>query len=1000
MNRTLVPVLAVIQFATLLATSARGQTNVLAGKPVSLAAGTVNGTPLSTIVDGVFLPKGTQWQNGTVWWNGTTPTLHVDLQGTYTLRSGIVQADDNDSLLIEYRDLGSGDWFGVWTVPTASGGGMQTRPNPNNNGEALAFASPVTTDAVRIRAISGDNSYSLSEVQIFDEAFLPLPAWQRAVALNGRVDLAWQSVTDPSSLFQHYAVYRSTTAFANVDGMTPLATIASISTEAFADSTAVNDTQYHYAVTTVGTDGTELKTVASIGPRTPRDETDLQVVSISRLPRYPRYSLEYTHYSTTEPGGFGPYNFSGVTGLTGGQTPATQRWPNNGETVTYRATIRNRGTNQISSTIDAEWRVDGMLIASPAVPLVLPPNATATVDLTQVWDGIVHEIRFRLMTPDVRPENNERAITTGSVAFLSYVDRSYMEDFREDTPQFPMADTDDFIDWLNLHMDRFNALFANAGTPKRVHFDLLEVLDDPTPDPTVDTIYFAYFPFRYRSGEESYRVVSGYYVPAEDIDYGLLHEMGHQLGLIDIYQLDLPSDRNQVSGLGYNGAPACLMHGVSNFISQHSALAMTHWQDTAHGYFGQYLYGIPAQVQMRFIGLDGLPLHDAAVTVYQMCDRPGIGPVLTDQIKFQGTTDGNGLFALPNVPINPSLIPPTYVGDALNPNPFGYVNNGGTNGVLHFKIEYDGVVDYTWLDLTECNQAYYTGQTSLATFERFLQLASPCQGASTLFGLSFNGTLSSVCGQAPLTAAGVALQPGIACLGAHCAAGNELVYPNSYPFYAIDSTNGTLEVWVKPDWNGNDGITHPILAFGGGGGMYFAKDGGSYLKALFNRFGPGGQPEVGVGLNVGDWTADQWHHIAFTWSNSPKILKLYVDGLLAASDTFTINLPTVSASAFQVGGEGTGESFVGVLDEMRISNVVLSEAEIMARFVETGLRGDLDCDGFITESDSTPLVLSMIDPTGYAAAHPGCAIQRADLNCDGQVNGLDIQTFVGALLGG
>ena len=77
---------------------------------------------------------------------------------------------------------------------------------------------------------------------------------------------------------------------------------------------------------------------------------------------------------------------------------------------------------------------------------------------------------------------------------------------------------------------------------KRVHYGVLQVIDDQAPDPALDpaTSPYGVFPFRYRAGVDGDPRLPGYYDPAEDIDYGLLHEMGHQLGLIDIYQLDVP----------------------------------------------------------------------------------------------------------------------------------------------------------------------------------------------------------------------------------------------------------------------------------------------------------------------------------------------------------------------------------------------------------------------------------------------------------------------------
>jgi hypothetical protein len=169
------------------------------------------------------------------------------------------------------------------------------------------------------------------------------------------------------------------------------------------------------------------------------------------------------------------------------------------------------------------------------------------------------------------------------------------------------------------------------------------------------------------------------------------------------------------------------MHGVSPVISQHTALVLNHWLNFAHGYYGQFLYGIPAEVRLRFLDFHGQPLNEATVKMYQLCTRPNVGKLITTQIKAQGLTDTNGEFVLPNVPLDHSKVPPLPTGDALNDNPFGYVAVVGDNGVLHFRIEYNGGIDYAWLDITEPNVAFYQGQTNLAIFERQLALGGPVQ---------------------------------------------------------------------------------------------------------------------------------------------------------------------------------------------------------------------------------------------------------------------------------
>ena len=578
---------------------------------------------------------------------------------------------------------------------------------------------------IEIHADTWDAGFTLWFDGLTFDTTPPLPDGLMAVAGDSMVALEWLPYTLAAG-FDHFAVYRRTTPFTSVAGLTPIATIPDPGATAYDDTTAVNGTSYHYAVTVVSTGGSEETSVASVGPRTPRHETDLHVLYIERTPRYPRYAPIYTYYEITEPSGFGPYWFSAATGLGQGQTGATQRFPDIGDTVTYTAHIRNRGTTTITGPVNCTWRYDDGVIATPTIPGPLAPGDSASTAMTRTWDGLSHDISFTIDTTDDKALNNSLTDNTNAVPFLTYVDRTYEEAHREETPSYPQATTEDFVHWLHLHMAEMNRMFADAGSDKRIRFDKLDVLHDHDPDPTIDTIDFAVFPFRYYAGGGSLRAGSGYYHADVDIDYGLLHEKGHQLGLVDIYRLDMNGANNQVSGMGYSAVP-CLMHGCSDFFSDHSALAMNHWYDVAHGYYGQYMYCTPNTVRMRFIGIDGQPLQNATVKMYQKVSRSGQGEVITTQIKAQGTTDVNGEWDLPNVPIDTNLAPTTYAGDTLRPNPFGYIAVVADNGLLHFRIEKLGGVDYAWLDITEVNVAYWQGQTGVAVFERQVAVGGPPQ---------------------------------------------------------------------------------------------------------------------------------------------------------------------------------------------------------------------------------------------------------------------------------
>lgn len=201
---------------------------------------------------------------------------------------------------------------------------------------------------------------------------------------------------------------------------------------------------------------------------------------------------------------------------------------------------------------------------------------------------------------------------------------------------------------------------------------------------------------------------------------------------------------------------------------------------------------------------------------------------------------------------------------------------------------------------------------------------------NTLLLLSFENSLNGEQGETPTSATGHSFQSGIQGQGALLPNPNQINYSS---VNNINATEGTLEFWVKPTWNGNDGQDHYILKWGVGGGMLVGKDGANNLRIILNRFGtfPGG--EKGVSVNINSWLANQWHHVAFTYSNTTKLLRVFVDGSQKSQAVFTGDLPSVSASTFQVGGDGAGSYINSVVDEFHISNIARTPQEIATRFV-------------------------------------------------------------------
>lgn len=164
--------------------------NVALNKPVALTgvfgnstAGTPIGWadpapgPASLVTDGTFSPSQTNWQVNSVWWHeyDTLPPrqIVIDLLGTHTLSGAIVQADNNETYVLEYLDTADA-WQALWLVPAVDTNGVETRPDPGNNATMFGFA-PVDAKALRISAgQGGDRYFSVTEVQAFTE--VPAPA--------------------------------------------------------------------------------------------------------------------------------------------------------------------------------------------------------------------------------------------------------------------------------------------------------------------------------------------------------------------------------------------------------------------------------------------------------------------------------------------------------------------------------------------------------------------------------------------------------------------------------------------------------------------------------------------------------------------------------------------------------------------------------------------------------------------------------------------------------
>jgi Concanavalin A-like lectin/glucanases superfamily/Bacterial Ig-like domain (group 2)/CARDB len=294
---------------------------------------------------------------------------------------------------------------------------------------------------------------------------------------------------------------------------------------------------------------------------------DLEVMYIERNPKYPRYIAVYQD-PTIFTDDWVPYRVSVPKGLGGGQTSTTPRWPKIGEAVTFIAHVVNHGATA-QSGFSYEWYFDGQSVGSGVSTKVLAPYDTAQVAWNWTWDGNRHKVKFVIQTTDDRPANNALEDFTDALALYTFIERGHDAKFASESSNYPNAITGSEIEWFQLHARRMNEMFAAAGSLARIRYDKLEMIPDGAPlfdgDTNAWLLYDGSFPQVLRADEETYRTVSGYYDRTEDIDYGFLHELGHQLGLIDLYRINVDASQNQVTGAS-RATIRCLMNGVDHFF--------------------------------------------------------------------------------------------------------------------------------------------------------------------------------------------------------------------------------------------------------------------------------------------------------------------------------------------------------------------------------------------------------------------------------------------------
>jgi TolB protein len=412
-------------------------------------------------------------------------------------------------------------------------------------------------------------------------------------------------------------------------------------------------------------------------------------------------------------------------------TENEKRWPAPNEVVTFTAHIINKGTIA-SGNFAFKWFIDGSEVYS-GTHSSLAPGEEGMETYQWAWahslDGErllgSHTVRFTVDPANAIPEtyesNNSLEDRTDALSLVLAVSPEVYAAL--ETPvdiQWPFSAED----WLQKQIAAMNAAFARSiypstpnGIIERVRLDkIIVTATNPPADLSVDGGFY----------QTTYDPRGGYYDPDTDVSGGLLHELSHQLGVIDLYNLGFDLGTPRV--VDQNGQPVqmetslpatglMLNPGIQPPIyEEHSALALNINKGYRRGYYGEYLYDVPSQSYLRILDNQGLPASGVTVKLYQSGPGYGLYPTIIDNTpEITGMTNAEGIVLLPNRPVGTPVT--TRTGHTLRDNPFGVIDVVGEKDEFILELTRGTHQEYGWLEITRFNLAAWQGGSSSTTFE-------------------------------------------------------------------------------------------------------------------------------------------------------------------------------------------------------------------------------------------------------------------------------------------
>ncbi len=374
----------------------------------------------------------------------------------------------------------------------------------------------------------------------------------------------------------------------------------------------------------------------------------------------------------------------------------------------------------------------------------LRPMEEETFTCKWRWDGPERLVTVRIVTDqeEIATINNQATDALWAWPYTFVVSQGRVAAWHENRTAYGTFSFEDFYRW---HVDIMNLLFAASVFPSspggiraRVRLDRIIYADQVRDnEPVIDgkkQSLFAADGIRYDQGGWSWNddpkeLESGKWAQTDpqwrnQTEWSLPHELGHQLGLVDHYNIDYAGHEfhrwpdNGAKVTHFQRYPEQMMHSHGPQVyGEADAGYLNLTVDKPRGHFGDYYFAIPHETFLHITDINGVGLPGAKVAVFQrgvvvdpraprgedagveyfgVVEDGNFDHPVSKEPVIAGETDEHGDLLLPNRPVAEVR---TLNGFHRRPNPFGNLNVVGQRGLLLVRVTKDDRPPcYFWLE--------------------------------------------------------------------------------------------------------------------------------------------------------------------------------------------------------------------------------------------------------------------------------------------------------------